>query len=502
MEKIIHIVRLGVFGVLVGALAILTLPYEASADVEDLTTKTGCSQVVSYTASLTPEQADYDVYVRLPRRGQVANVTTYSQSFTQSYGECTAIGEVQASGDHWVKAGTTSLDGDTYTLQVSSSVFKDTPDANRPSLMLVPASGSICQPTDECRFTIGESEAYLRPASTIRNEHSLQAFVVSDPALDEIKQVRYFVDGKMLYVKPKLEPFDMRYVSYGGQLMTRVIVYGSGQQAVIDNRAPADYSSSFSDFVFRTVRAYPETLRILGVLLAVAVVFIAVMASAGILKSRHDRRVHHGFVRSGGGKMTDIYYAIVSSKAVRIIRMIGLFGGLAAVTIAGIVLVSAFVVQIISVDGRSMQRAYKTGDSVLVNKIPRTMAGLNGRDYIPKRGEVVIVNAQFGGNELDETQADDSLLIKRVLALPGERIVIKDGVLTVYNEAHKDGFVPDKGSAWASTMTADLPTESIDLTLGPGELFVSGDNRPESIDSRFNGPLAMRNVVGVVVAKW
>jgi len=44
-------------------------------------------------------------------------------------------------------------------------------------------------------------------------------------------------------------------------------------------------------------------------------------------------------------------------------------------------------------------------------------------------------------------------------------------------------------------------TENIDIQLGSSEIFVSGDNRPESIDSRFNGPIKTSEVVGVVGAK-
>ena len=51
-------------------------------------------------------------------------------------------------------------------------------------------------------------------------------------------------------------------------------------------------------------------------------------------------------------------------------------------------------------------------------------------------------------------------------------------------------------------MTKDLPNENIDIQLGSSEIFVSGDNRPESIDSRFNGPLETSEIIGNVVAKW
>ncbi len=91
-------------------------------------------------------------------------------------------------------------------------------------------------------------------------------------------------------------------------------------------------------------------------------------------------------------------------------------------------------------------------------------------------------------------------MVKRVIGLPGERVVIKDGVVTVYNREHPDGFNPDATGKWKSDLTNN-PNENIDVSLGQSEILVAGDNRPESLDSRTNGPIDVSEIVGRAEAR-
>ena len=126
-----------------------------------------------------------------------------------------------------------------------------------------------------------------------------------------------------------------------------------------------------------------------------------------------------------------------------------------------------------------MQNTLQNADKLIIWKIPRTWARITHHDYIPKRGDIIVFTesglSEFGQN-------DTKQLIKRVIGLPGDRVVVKDGFLTIYNAANPGGFQPDKTLAYG----ADIPTTSgdIDITLKAGQLFVSGDNRPNSLDSR------------------
>jgi signal peptidase I len=78
--------------------------------------------------------------------------------------------------------------------------------------------------------------------------------------------------------------------------------------------------------------------------------------------------------------------------------------------------------------------------------------------------------------------------------LPGERVVVKDGKFTIYNSDHPEGFNPDTTTGYK--IAAPTTPGEVDVTLKSGQIFVSGDNRPNSEDSRYFGPVDVNNIVG------
>jgi signal peptidase I len=156
----------------------------------------------------------------------------------------------------------------------------------------------------------------------------------------------------------------------------------------------------------------------------------------------------------------------------------------------------AFVFRSYQVDGPSMQNTLHNGDKLIIWKIPRTWADITHHPYIPHRGDVIVFTesglSQFG-------QTDTKQLIKRVIGLPGDRVTVSNGVYTVYNKTHPQGFDPDKTLPYGK----NIPVTSGDtnVTLGPNQLFVSGDNRPDSLDSRAFGPINANQVVGKLILR-
>jgi signal peptidase I len=153
-------------------------------------------------------------------------------------------------------------------------------------------------------------------------------------------------------------------------------------------------------------------------------------------------------------------------------------------------LLTAFVFQSYEVDGPSMQTTLQNHDRLIVLKVPRTIARITRHNYIPNRGDVII----FNHPDASEVGGAEKQLIKRVIALPGERVIVKDGIVTVYNQAHPEGFSPDKTLPYGKVITDTIG--DVDLTVPDGEVFVCGDNRSNSLDSRYFGTVPANNIVG------
>ena len=129
-----------------------------------------------------------------------------------------------------------------------------------------------------------------------------------------------------------------------------------------------------------------------------------------------------------------------------------------------ILLIKKFVVAPIRVNGDSMNTTLKDGDIMILNII-----GFHFDDI--KRFDIVVVNE---GSEL---------IIKRVIGLPGETIEYKDNVLYVNGKKKKDTYGSKK-------------TEDFKVKVPNGKYFVLGDNRTNSMDSRFFGPFKRSQIVG------
>lgn len=165
----------------------------------------------------------------------------------------------------------------------------------------------------------------------------------------------------------------------------------------------------------------------------------------------------------------------------------------ALAVLAGTLLINTFIFRSFNVEGPSMEKTLYTGDRLIVNRLPVTWSQLQNKEYIPDRGQVIVFK-----NPLFTSGGKDEYIVKRVIAFPGERVVLKDGSYTVYNNENPNGFNPDdqnNGEPGSPT------TGEVDTIVADGTLFVSGDHREGgfSFDSRNGlGTIPFYDVVGPV----
>lgn len=159
----------------------------------------------------------------------------------------------------------------------------------------------------------------------------------------------------------------------------------------------------------------------------------------------------------------------------------------------GTIFINLYVFRTFSVLGPSMETTLYTGDRLIVNRIPSTVSQLQNKQYVPNRGQVIVFK-----NPNYVPSGQDEFIVKRVIAFPGERVVVKDGKITVFNDANPQGFNPDD----ANNGEPGSPTSgNVDTIVPENELFVAGDHRQGeySFDSRSGlGTIPYVDIVGPV----
>jgi signal peptidase I len=157
----------------------------------------------------------------------------------------------------------------------------------------------------------------------------------------------------------------------------------------------------------------------------------------------------------------------VGRRIVRFLREV-LETVLPALVIA--VLINVFVGQATRVEGQSMEPNLYTDQRLVVEKVSYRFHG-------PDRFDIVVLEMPSQGDEL---------LIKRVIGLPGETVEIRDGHVYIDGQQLQEPF----------TAETTRPGRYGTVTVPPLHVYVLGDNRDRSNDSRSFGPVPIESIVG------
>lgn len=146
------------------------------------------------------------------------------------------------------------------------------------------------------------------------------------------------------------------------------------------------------------------------------------------------------------------------------------------------IVVYLFILTPNQVKGASMEPSFNSGDYILTSRVTYKF-----RDM--ERGDVVVFNAP---------KNPDIEYIKRIIGLPGDKIVIRGQEVYVNDQIMTENYITAKTNVWETGCIQ----EDVEYVVPPGEVFVMGDNRPMSSDSREFCSIPIQSVVGAVFFRY
>jgi len=137
----------------------------------------------------------------------------------------------------------------------------------------------------------------------------------------------------------------------------------------------------------------------------------------------------------------------------------------------------SFAVQTVHVEGLSMFATLDNNDYLIADKI-------DYRLHAPQRGDIIILRPPTD-NSKD--------FIKRIIAVPGERLLIRDSIVYINGHRLVEPYLPE---AWTANTSWNQCGNPDGCVMAPDQYFVMGDNRNRSQDSRIFGPIGRDRIDG------
>lgn len=167
-----------------------------------------------------------------------------------------------------------------------------------------------------------------------------------------------------------------------------------------------------------------------------------------------------------------------------------------------IIPIRTFLFQPFFVQGASMEPNFHNGEYLIVNELgyKETEVGFGDKDVFKvsayknlQRGDVIVFKYPKNPREF---------FIKRVIGLPNEKIIIRNGKIEVYNKENPGGIVLSEGEYLPTVSNyTDCNDQECAFEIGSGEYLVLGDNRSRSSDSRTWGLLDQEYIIGKVLLR-
>jgi signal peptidase I len=145
------------------------------------------------------------------------------------------------------------------------------------------------------------------------------------------------------------------------------------------------------------------------------------------------------------------------------------------------VLLYLFIAQPNEVNGSSMFPNFKDKEFLLTDKLSYELGQ-------PQRGDVVVFKAPSS----EPCSADECEYIKRIIGLPGDKVMVKDGKVYLNGSELNQSFIPSD----VITTEGQFSQEGVEKTVPEGQYLCFGDNREHSRDGREFGPIDRKLIIG------
>ncbi len=190
-----------------------------------------------------------------------------------------------------------------------------------------------------------------------------------------------------------------------------------------------------------------------------------------------------------GDPLGDLEGSSPTALAARTNRQVLELLGVAVLAVVAALLLRTFAVATFSIPSGSMEPTLKIGDRIIVNKLSYHLHSVD-------RGNIVVFTTppseNCGGGPVSD-------LVKRVIGLPGETISLAQGRVFINGRVLEEAWLPPdmRDKTQPGPLVAPFSLEH-QYRVPVGDVFVMGDNRTDSCDSRYWGPVRVSTIVGKV----